>query len=466
MAKIILLPLVAFTVSSCRFQNVLTLFSSDSNEENALNQLTTPKVEKITTEYYAKMSPKTFDSYMAFATKFSSLCINVTRQDGYKESLGVSIPDAYLCFAIEGIISNDAARNDVLSYLELDSVEELRIATKEIIQCLCTLHKNNEGKLTGGYNLNSVWLNPEKVSLIQEKDEQLYKDLEEIFDVSTYLEALTTAKAKKYINDYGLENMPVPDIELDDDNPPAVGTMSVYYCLDYFPQEDKLRYKEEFTKGNHKMDYQVDDKVDQVDYIYSQGLRNVYEGDNFYGSSLPINRLNMMFFLPKDSNALPNSILDDVLNGNYELKHGIMTYKGEEKDTTIFDVSVSAPYFSLENDIYLGHNVLSSILPIITYGGAAERLVQTKSGLTLVLSFLRQFSIMKFNYDGFYSCSVTIMGATEGMPEEEPVYEHFDLKLNHPYIFEVTKFVSTDSSYNYKRLPIVVGEIINPNYKD
>lgn len=70
---------------------------------------------------------------------------------------------------------------------------------------------------------------------------------------------------------------------------------------------------------------------------------------------------------------------------------------------------------------------------------------------------------MKFNYDGFYSCSVTIAGyaANASMPIE---YEPFELKLDHPYIFEVKKDVKVGKEYT--SLPIVVGEIVNPNYQE
>lgn len=467
MTKVILLPLVAFTISSCRFQDFFKRHGDSSAPTIELNCLTTPKVEKESEEYYFDLSSNTANSYRSFATKFSSLCFNTMRSSGFEDSLGVSIPDAYLCFALEGIISNDAARADILSYLELNNVDELKESVKEILQCFCTLYKNEDNKYVGGYNLNSLWLNPDQVALVKEKDEQLYQDLEEIFDVSTYFEALTSEKANQYMKDNGLKDMPVPEIKLDDDNPPAVGVMSAYYCMDYYPAERKDLFKKQYKSGNHKMDYQVNNQTKKVDYIETTDLNMVLEGDNFVGTFANINNLQMGYFLPNDVNASAHSIFQDVVSYNYGPKNYVITSEyGNQYITNTFDVTVSAPYFLLDNEIELDYKTLASILPVITKGGAAERMVESKNGYPLLLSFLKQFSVMKYNYDGFYSCSVTIMGNKEGSALE-PEYKKFELILNHPYVFEVTKTIRLDHSFlNTWPFPIVIGEIVNPDYTD
>ena len=462
------IPVGSVVLASIVALSVILPLSQSKISNLQSHRLTTPKLAKISEVRNYDISSTTFNSYTSFAKKFASLMMTANNKEK-EESLGISIPDAYLCLAITGVISTDEARNDVLSYLELKDMGELRTSVREIVSTMGTLFKNKDDKLVGGYNLNSVWFNPEKVSLIKEKDEQLYKDLEEVFDASLYLEPLTSDTANQYLKENGLKDMPVPDIKLDDEDPSAINVMSTYYCLDYFPEQTKQVYLNQYKSGNHKMDYTYGNNTSKVDYITQiYDGSSVYENDNFYGSRMSIGgNLSMSYFLPNDKNALPSSILDDVLNNNYHQKQS--SYYDQEnqlQETFAHKVTINAPYFSLDNAAELNRGDLSKILPIITKRGAGERIAKAKSGYEMCLDYLKQFSVMKFNYDGFYSCSVTIMGATEGMSEEEPVYEHFDLKLNHPYIFEVTKFVSTDSSYNYKRLPIVVGEIINPNYKD
>ena len=427
-------------------------------------QLTKARLEKISETYNNTLSKSTYDSYMAFAKKFTSLAIQTNIEKDGEKSLGVSIPDAYLCLAILGAISDDAARDDVLSYLELSSVEDMRLAVKQLLSVAGTLYKNADGKLMGGYNLNSIWLDPSQVQLVKEKDEQLYKDLEEVFDVSTYHNALTSQRANDYMKENGLKDMPVPKIELDDDNPPAIGVMSAYYCLDYFKEETKRSYEQQYRSGTHKMDYTYANNISQVDYIQTRDHEYVYEGENFCGADANIQNLNMTYFLPNDKNALPSSILNDVLNKDYQLKHGVCTdYEGVEHDSTIFDVIVKAPYFSLDNKIDFEYDKLKSVLPVITQKGAGERLAESILGEDLFLGFIKQFSVMKFNYDGFYSCSVTIAGnyVSSAMT---PTYERFELVLDHPYIFEVNKKVYTEQGF--MQLPLVIGEIVTPEYED
>lgn len=441
---------------------VLFLLSVTSCQSNlGLNQLTKPSNNKISTTNNVTLSEKTYNSYVSFAKKFTSLMMEVNNSAN-EQSLGISIPDAYICFAITGAISNDAARNDVLSYLELDNVSELRTSVKELVDTLGTLYKT-DNKLYGGYNLNSVWLNPDYVSLVKDKDEELYYDLEHYYDATMYFEALTNETANQYLRDYGLKNLPTPKIELPGD-PCALNAMSVFYCLDYFDNELIDTYKKQYQSGNHKMDYSFGSTLKKVDYIGKSQIAEVYENENFYGSNMRIGLLNADFFLPNDKNAMPSSILNDVLNKNYKIKKGSIKYPGEEsfEETNFHDVSIKAPYFSLDNKIALDREALSRILPVITKNGAGERLVKANDGSNLYLDYIMQFSKMKFNYEGFYSCSVTISGERATSAGTE--YKRFELNLDHPYLFEINKNVRVDN--NRHSIPIVIGEIVDPIYKD
>ena len=96
------------------------------------HRLTTPKVAKITNKINNNLSSTTYNSYTSFVKKFVSYMMEVNNKDE-EESLGISIPDAYLCLAITGVISTDEARNDILSYLELKDMNELRTSVKEIV---------------------------------------------------------------------------------------------------------------------------------------------------------------------------------------------------------------------------------------------------------------------------------------------------------------------------------------------
>lgn len=462
------IPVGSVVLASIVALSVILPLSQSKISNLQSHRLTTPKLAKISEVINYDISSTTFNSYTSFAKKFSSLMMEVNNTKK-EESLGISIPDAYLCLAITGVISTDEARNDVLSYLELKDMDELRTSVKEIVSTMGTLFKNKDDKLVGGYNLNSVWFNPEKVSLIKDKDKELYKDLEEVFDASLYLEALTSDTANQYLKENGLKDMPVPDIKLDDEDPSAINVMSTYYCLDYFPEETKQTYLNQYKSGNHKMDYTYGNNTSKVDYLTQiNETSSVYENDNFYGSRMSIGgNLSINYFLPNDKNALPSSILDDVLNNNYHQKQSSYYDQDNQlQDTFSHKVTINAPYFSLDNVAELDNGDLSDILPIITKGGAGERIAKAKSGFGMCLDFLKQFSVMKFNYDGFYSCSVTISGMIPTSMPWYPEYEEFVLTLDHPYVFEVEKSVLVDGSTVASKVPLVVGEIVNPNYKE
>ena len=428
-----------------------------------INQLVKPTVEKVSKSCNRDMSKATYDSYIAFSRKFVSYMMEVNNLKE-EDSLGISIPDAYLCLAITGVISSDEAREDILSYLELSDMNALRTAVKEVLSTMGTLFENQYGKLVGGYNLNSIWLNPEKVHLLEEKDEELYEDLATVFDASIYLQALTSDRANNYLKENGLKDMPTPKIELNDDDPSAMNAMSVYYCLDYFDKDSSDYYKAQFDGKNHKLDFTYNGKTTKVDYIQRSRLDEVFKGDNFYGATMGIGHLDMQFFLPNEKTALPSSILDDVLDENYAPVETTYTDINEqEQPTTLQNVIISAPYFSLDNKAELVRSDLSKILPVITRGGAGERMAQSNDEFEMYLNYLKQFSVMKFNYDGFYSCSVTITGYdTESAIE--PRYKDFYLTLDHPYVFEVCKYLCVDNKYI--NVPIVVGEIVTPTYVD
>lgn len=433
----------------------------------SLNRLTTPTTEKVINFREAKtMSQKTFDSYNAFAKKFSSLMFKVNNSTDEK-SMAVSIPDAYICLAVTAAISTDAARNDILSYLELDNLVELKTAALEIIGCLCTLREGPEGELSGGYNLNSLWLDPKQVNLLP-KDNDLYKDLEDIFDASLYYEALTNKNVEQYFEENKLENLPIPAIELDDDNPAALSVMSVYYCIDRYNASRRQYLLNQYASKTHLMDYYINNVLSKQNYIERNDYINVYEGEDFHGTYYSIENLSAQFFLPDDRDTMPSAILEDVIEENYENKIGTVYYEGIDKEyeTTTFDVTLKAPYFSIDNDCKLEHEDLKKIFPNITSEGAGERIAKSKEeGFSLYLNSIEQFSTMKFDYEGFYSCSATLASVAPGAALT-PTYEKFDLTLDHPYLFKIQKSVCLDKEkIKWDVLPIVIGEVVDPNYK-
>ena len=95
---------------------------------------------------------------------------------------------------------------------------------------------------------------------------------------------------------------------------------------------------------------------------------------------------------------------------------------------------------SIDNQFTLEHPQLVNILPVISTRGAGARICEALTGEDMLLKFIKQFSTMTFDYNGFYSASYTVAGGAYATPDE---YSPFELKLNHPHVFEVTKFIET-----------------------
>lgn len=426
-----------------------------------LNCLISPNKGATRDGVTSRMSETTYNSYKAFAKKFVTLMMEVNNPVDDEKSMAISLPDAYLSLAITGIISDESGLQDVLSYLELENINALKNAAKQIISNLGTMEKDYGGNDVGGLNLNSIWLNPEKMSLLAEKDEDFYRDLKNIFEASLYLDGLTSNKAKQYIGENGLPDKPIPNIELPyDDDPAAVSIMSVYYDMDIFEGSD--RYRSEYRSGQHTMSYTVGGQTKQVDYIEQINFNGqIVENDNLTGASLSLDNSHINFFLPKDETAMPSAILGDVLDENYSIKEFTYLEDDEEKSTSLCTVDISAPYFFIENKACLNRQELTSVFPNLTSHGVASRLASPKNGLSVVLESIMQFSTMRFDYNGFYSCSATIVTADTTAAHDRDVF--VDFTLNRPYAFERSRYIR-NSDGDYCEVPIIVGEIVDPNY--
>lgn len=426
------------------------LFGNKTAKNELLINPTLTKIQKQPTR---AISQATYDSYMAFASKFTKMAFASAFEDGEK-SFAVSIPDAYLCLALTGIVSSTPAEADILSFLSLGNEQELKTAAKEIVASLCTLKANDDGSYSGGYNLNSLWFDPAQVELLA-KDETLYQDLADIFDTSVYLRALKSAEANAYLAEKGLKDLPTPKVSLDDDHPFAASVMSVFYCLDSFPLRDL--YKDQYTSGTHKMSYTQNGVVSEENYIrFEKDVAPVYEGKGFTGASAWVHQLQMSYFLPDALTGSPYGILNDVLASAYTKK----SYLKEGLTRDDYQLTIDAPYFRLNNRSVLNHETLAKVLPVISEGGMSEKMVTSKLG-AIYLSQVLQQSVMTFDYQGFYSASLTIAG---GEPTSAPTGDQYLLSLDHPYLFQVAQPVVKVSD-SYQNIPLVIGEIIDPAYE-
>lgn len=424
--------------------------SNPSNQP--LNRVITPNNEKVSNEVKG-MDELSYNSYMTFTKNFGSFTFETHTLKNGDKSLGISIVDAYINFAIIAIISEENVQKEFLTFMGLDSIDDLKIACKDIIASLGTLYADELGSLAGGANLNSIWLDPSEVALLDNK-EQLHQDLANIFDVSVYLENLTEIKANQYLLDNGLKDLPTPEIKLDGESP-AIAVMSVFYCLDSYTDEKKEIFENEYKNGTKEMIYKFDNQEKLVKYLTTENNNILYEGEDFIATATNIRNLSLSYYLPEED-VRPISILDDVLNKNYGIKNRIDEFGNS---TSYYPMKVNQPYFKLENKIDFDKKDLIKHFPTSIEHGFSTNLVRSLTGDNISLDFITQQSIMSFDYNGFYSCSVTISGGdTEIAQDKYPIFN-----LDHPYIFTVNK-PDVSIGNDFQDIPLIVGQIIDPNY--
>ena len=460
------------SISVCAILAVVLPVTLPLLESLNYEQIITPTVEKLSTTPSTRyMSKSTYDSYKKFSGEFVSLIMETNNQK--QVSMGISIPDAYINFAILAATSEGAIKDDIFSLLQLNTYNELKTAVLEILDVAATSYfQTYSGKTFGGLNYNSIWLNPKHISLTP-KNEDLYKDLADVFDLSVFYDVPTTDKVTKYLNDVAINGLQVPKISLNDESPSAAINMSTYTYMDCFDSEIAKINKSAYLSGKTKMDYFLNDEIIVANYINSVSKRKLYEGCGFVGSYIELEYNDISFFLP-DQNKSPRSILEDVLLDNYSPRTYNLNYVENNQEinfeTQTHEVTIKAPYFTLENNLVLEKEHLQTILPNIASGGALNKLATLKTGDSLTLEALHQNSIMNFDYDGFYSTSVTYTDLIPGAPLEPP-YERYELILNRPYVFKIDqhvlidgKYDVVDGKYDIKKIPLIIGEIVDPHY--
>ena len=187
--------------------------------------------------------------------------------------------------------------------------------------------------------------------------------------------------------------------------------------------------------------------------LLSGRLRKVADMTKIKIVSNPYNR-SLSYYIFKPQLNTWEDIKQDSINSR-------LREDDEEKSTSLCTVDISAPYFFMENKALLEREDLIPLFPSLTSHGVASRLASSKNGLPVALESIMQFSTMRFDYNGFYSCSATIVISDTSAAHDGDVF--VDFALNRPYVFERSRYIRNSDGGAYE-VPIIVGEIVDPNY--
>ena len=434
--------------------NPSSLPSQREETPSPLHPLAVPANESIASTYSQRtLSQKTYDSYLAFARNFSSLMLeDVDAANSY----AISIPDGYLSLALAAYTSSKETSQEWLSFFDLSSKEELLTAAREVRRCFCVLDQDSSGNLSGGYDVNALWLDPEQ-TVLSFQASSIAQSVADGFDAALYQVPLTKDNLSADLSSRGLSGFPLPNLDFLPDDPPAASSTSAFYCLDPFADSSSF-YETQYKGKSPYIRYALGELTKNVDYLEFLKSGNVYEGEGFSGVGLYLERLRCSFFLPDDSSSSPSSILPAYLAGSCQKK---VHLDSDNRETPDYRVDLKAPYFKIDTQLNPSFTSLQEKFPLSSVSGAFEDLATGKQG-PLFLTQITQSSTVSLDYRGFYSASVTVAMADAGTdnPEEEEVYP---FTLDRPFAFALS-FPGVKVAGDWPDVPAVLGCVVDPNY--
>jgi hypothetical protein len=388
------------------------------------------------------------------ATIYKAFCKEITPQVfvNVEHSQSFSLVDAFINLCLIGYTSNDNISNVVLSGLGASSREELKNAAKEIIYALGTpTTPYSAGGLYGGFSLQSLWLD-ENLALADDLG-SMEGDLKDNFFCSVFHHQPTSSEVDKYYQAETPEQFSVsPSSSVPDGVESAA--VSSYFVLDKYDSADARDYQNEYDSGNHLLAYTLfNGEERQVNYTRTENLDGkLYLNDHFIGADCRIAACSFTYFLPDEGYA-PKDIAKDVFAENY-------TREGYS-DTQGYDVTVDAPYFTIQNSLDLSSAYQNSGFDFMGQKGLFGKLLKDSS--VQIPFFAQQSSYINYDYGGLYSASKTFLFGVGAMRPAERIY---NLVLNRPYVFRVNSpTIKVGVKDAESTLPIIYGQIYDPAYQ-
>jgi hypothetical protein len=419
----------------------LNPISSDSIDLSK-TQLTKPSVRV----YTGTVSKTSASIYEAFAKKLVPLIY----AEAGTTSKAFSVFDAFVAVSMTVYCSNDAAQKEYCDLLGAADMDEVTTAVKELTLTLGVNSQyvdpvDGKTKTEGGASVNSFWFD-DSMPLAGTANEIL-QGLQDDYFASIYHTRASTEKLTEWLSD----NAPVgfddlPKIVLDDD--PETSSVSAFFVKDSFVDESSLNYLNQYKSKNHYLDYVLDDVTKEVDYIYSETDGYLLNGTNFTGIHSSLNKLKIDYYLPNNGYT-PNDIISDVIQNNYT------------SSDEAYDFHVSAPYFYIKTE---GLDFSSDLKEMASFfkGTLMDKLVNPSYSLELAEAL--QSSVLKYDYDGFYAVSVTVVdteSTSSGPVTHFPIYPFI---LDRPYVFQVNYPITLAGESTSVSLPLFYGQVFDPGY--
>lgn len=392
------------------------------------------------------ISKKSYEIYNSFYTSFTSYVF----KDNCESSITYSPFDCFVNLALIAYSSSDATQEELLTLFGTNNINDVTVAVNELTYALGTPTYDSAKVESGAYSTNAIFLNPDEVTLSEdEESKKVITMVNNDYHASIFKSAPTTGNLYQWLlKSVPDEYRPLPSVKIPNGESLSLAVASSYFIKKYFNEEKKSTELENYKSKSHYLDYFIDSSSSKVDYLTLGSTSSKYcEGKNFtgYKSKGDGEDLGFSFYTSNNSDSYYESICEISKND----------YKVSDKDVYVY---TDVPYFNISNSLDLIPSLKNAGMKNIFDENNAGMLSKLIGEDNIYLTFMKQFSISRFDYNGFYQASVTVSAGDKGTEPTDEVH----VSLDKPFIYVNSNSVNVDG--NEMDLPISIGLIIEPGY--
>lgn len=380
-----LLVLIAIMLAGCKSKEYI-----DSETFEKLSNVTYPNVSEEKTYVNSQQTLLINDSYFKIVD-------NIYKE---KENMIYSPASLYMALSLLSEGSTGDSYNELVDYLGVNNLEELRKLNKDLYENNYYKNKNGEGKIA-----NSIWVkNESNINL------DYVKRLEESYYAESFKANFSNENDKDNIIRW-INNNTNDFLKLTKDNYTIDSSISLLLLNTIYFNN---KWSEPFDKSLTRKDTFYSYKNDVEVYFMKHSVKSVYASSDDYEMVYDYfhNGNKICYLLPSEGKNVK-----DYLNVNF------MEQKWER---VILNITVPKFKYITKFDL---NNTLESVGVKSIFKGGLDNIE-----LGLRVSKIKQVAGIELSEEGVKAAAVT---SIDGPTSVEPIDKKVNIKLNRPFIYYI-----------------------------
>lgn len=380
-----LLVLIAIMLAGCKSKEYI-----DSETFEKLSNVTYPNVSEEKTYVNSQQTLLINDSYFKIVD-------NIYKE---KENMIYSPASLYMALSLLSEGSTGDSYNELVDYLGVNNLEELRKLNKDLYENNYYKNKNGEGKIA-----NSIWVkNESNINL------DYVKRLEESYYAESFKANFSNENDKDNIIRW-INNNTNDFLKLTKDNYTIDSSISLLLLNTIYFNN---KWSEPFDKSLTRKDTFYSYKNDVEVYFMKHSVKSVYASSDDYEMVYDYfhNGNKICYLLPSGGKNVK-----DYLNVNF------MEQKWER---VILNITVPKFKYITKFDL---NNTLESVGVKSIFKGGLDNIE-----LGLRVSKIKQVAGIELSEEGVKAAAVT---SIDGPTSVEPIDKKVNIKLNRPFIYYI-----------------------------